>query len=425
VAWIGAALLACNPYAVAYSADVQSEGLFQLCFLTAVAFSWSALKRAQPALAGWAGFSAALAYLTRPEGLGVAVAAAAVALLLVLRRKWPLTTAVPWAVALVAGVLVVTAPYLVWLRADQGEWSLSQKKSLAALTGAARDGDARPSVGFAPGAEVLFTEEVMRLRYSWRAREREARESRGVEEPSSLAKGVGALGALAHKTVSAVRPEIVLFAAIGVLLGRGGIGLRGQFVLAVIAIYWVAVWGLAFNYGYLSRRHVISPALLLLGYAALAVPVVGRALLAAGRRFLGRAGSPALPAATALVLALLVAVALGKQWRPQRPHNLVEREAADWVGAHLDPAGPVAAGKRRVAYYAGAPWFPLRKIPGGAPLVVALRSNGVRFVVADEDDVATYPELANPDGSGLRVVYEARAKGESATVYEVGIMEGG
>jgi hypothetical protein len=58
-------------------------------------------------------------------------------------------------------------------------------------------------------------------------------------------------------------------------------------------------------------------------------------------------------------------------------------------------------------------------------LVVALRSDGVRCVVADEDDVATYPELANPDGSGLRVVYEARAKGESATVYEVGIMEGG
>ncbi|MBW2235461.1 MAG: glycosyltransferase family 39 protein, partial [Deltaproteobacteria bacterium] len=75
-AWIGAALLACNPYSIEFSSDVQSEGLFQLGFMLAVALGWSALKRGSPALAGWAGFAAAVAYLIRPEGLGVAVATA-------------------------------------------------------------------------------------------------------------------------------------------------------------------------------------------------------------------------------------------------------------------------------------------------------------------------------------------------------------
>ena len=40
-----------------------------------------------------------------------------------------------------------------------------------------------------------------------------------------------------------------------------------------------------------------------------------------------------------------------------------EREAAEWLRQTMSPAGPVAADRLRVAYYAGAPWFPLRKVP--------------------------------------------------------------
>ena len=138
-------------------------------------------------------------------------------------------------------------------------------------------------------------------------------------------QALGAMGELLHTITSAVRPEIVLFAVVGLVIARGRPGLRGQFLLAVVAVYWVADWALAYSYGYLSRRHTLAPALLLLGYAASAVPAMGQALL----RLVRRPASPgALRVASALALLLLVGLALGKVLRPQRASNAAEREAA-------------------------------------------------------------------------------------------------
>lgn len=423
-AWIGALLLASSPYAVEFSSDVQSDGLHQLLFLLAVAFCWSGLKHARPALAGWGGISAGLAYLTRPEGLGVAAAAGAVAAGACLTRRWSLATGLRWGAALLAGVLLVTAPYLLWLRVESGGWSLTRKKSVMALTGAIAAPDGPPAaLGQAPGAEVAFSKEVVVLRHTWKMQRYYEAQRRGPPPaPGLLARAGTTLVEVLHGVVSAIRPEVFLFALIGIVLCRGRPGLRGQLLLATAAVYGVALYGLFVNYGYVSRRHALAPAVLLLGYAALAAPAVGRAVLERGRRALGRVGKPSPTAATALAVAFLVAFALGKLLRPQAPASVAERQAAVWIQSQADPAGPVAAGKRRVAYYAGAPWFPLRKIPDGAPLVGALRSNGVRYVVADDGDVAAYPDLARPEGAGLRVVYRAGPDGGRAIVYEI---EGG
>jgi hypothetical protein len=428
-AWIGAALLALNPYSVEFSADVQSEGLFQLTFLLAVAFGWSALKSERPGLAGWAGVMAAFAYLTRPEGLGVAVGVGLVGAFQLLRRKWSFGSSVAWGLALTVGLLATMAPYLVWLRVDNGQWTLSQKKSVVALAGAARDIERRPSLGMAPGAEVQLAPEVVQIRYQWRHKAAEEREAKGIPEPVEGQPMIDAVAKVFMTTQSALRPEIVLFALLGLLAVRGRPGLRGQLMIGVLVVFGLASWGLATNYGYLSRRHVLAPGTLLLGYAALAVPVVGRALLRGLARLRGRGGATPNPAlATGIALALVLGIALGKLMRPQRSHNGVEREAAEWIGARPAadvPLGPVASGKRRVAYYAGAPWFPLRKIPGKAPLATALRLSGVRYLVADEHDVRTWKDLAEPERAGLRVVYNARAGDETATVFEVGSREGG
>jgi 4-amino-4-deoxy-L-arabinose transferase-like glycosyltransferase len=423
-AWIGAALLACNPYSVEFSSDVQSDGLYQAMFLGGVAFAWAALRDQRASLAGWAGVCAGLAYLTRPEGLGVAAAAAAVAWLQVLLRRWRLRTAIPWSAALVCGVLIVTGPYLVALRVNAGEWTLTQKKSLRTLAGMSQDLGVIPSVGLTPGAEIPFTPEVMQFRHEHRQQAREEEWERTPPAPPDRGRqALDAAGELLHTVTSAIRPEIVLFALVGLLVVRGRPGLRGQLMLAVVAVYWAADWALAYTYGYLSRRHTLAPALLLIGYAAAAVPVLG----AAAARLVRRPLNPRrVRLATSLVLLLLVGLALGKVMRPQRAANAAEREAAEWIRALPEPvAGPVAAGKRRVAYYAGAPWFPLRKMPEGASLVAALRSNGVRYVVADEKDVQAYPDLVDPQAAGLTVRHHVEHDGGSATVFELPRGEGG
>jgi 4-amino-4-deoxy-L-arabinose transferase-like glycosyltransferase len=422
-AWIGALLLVCNPYAIEFSSDVQSDGLYQLLFLSAVAFAWAALRDTSASLAGWAGVCAGLAYLTRPEGLGVAAAALGVGVLQALLRRWQLRTALPWLAALVAGGLIVTAPYLVALRVHAGEWTLTQKKSVQTLAGISQDVGVIPSVGLTPGAEIPFTREVMQLRHETRQQERESQWREAPPPPARGRQALGAVGEVLHTITSAVRPEIVLFAVLGLVFARGRPGLRGQFLLAVVAVYWVADWALAYSYGYLSRRHTLAPALLLLGYAALAVPALGAALVRLARN---PVGPGARRLASALALALLVGLALGKVMRPQRASNAAEREAAEWIQALPAPVeGPVAAGKRRVAYYAGAPWFPLRKMPEGMALAPALRSNGVRWVVADEKDVKAYPDLSDPQAVGLAIRFHAESDGGSATVFELLRDEGG
>jgi 4-amino-4-deoxy-L-arabinose transferase-like glycosyltransferase len=422
-AWIGAAILAVNPYSVEFSADVQSEGLYQFVFLLAVALGWMAVKRGRSGLAGWAGVAAGLAYLTRPEGLGVAVGVGLVGALQLVLRRWDLGRSLAWGGALLAGVMLTIAPYLVWLRADNGIWTLSQKKSVAALAGTVRDIQARPALGKAPGAEVQFSPEVASIRYEWRHKEAVEREQEGIPEPVEGQPMLKAVGKLLLTTQSALRPEVVLFAVIGLLVARGRPGLRGQFMIGVLVVYALAMWGLATNYGYLSRRHVLAPATLLIGYAALAVPVAGGYLARGLARLGGRRGGHPSPAlAVGLALTLVLGVALGKLLRPHRSHNRVERVAAEWIHEHPEPdipGGPVASGKRRVAYYAGAPWFPLRKIPEEAPLATALRLAGVHYVVADQDDVETWKDLSEPERVGLRVVYSTRAGGETATVFEV------
>jgi len=402
---------------------VQSDGLYQFLFLGGVAFGWAALRDARASLAGWAGVCAGLAYLTRPEGLGIAAAALGVGLLQALLRRWPLRSALPWMAALVAGGLIVTGPYLVALRVHAGEWTLTQKKSVQALAGISQDLGVIPSVGLTPGAEIPFTREVMQLRHENRQQEREIRWQEAPPPPPRWRQALGAVGEVLHTITSAVRPEIVLFALVGLFIARGRPGLRGQFLLAVVAVYWAANWALAYSYGYLSRRHTLAPALLLLGYAALAVPAVGAALSRLARRPIGP-GARRL--ASGLALALLVGLALGKVLRPQRASNAAERQAAEWIQALPTPGdGPVAAGKRRVAYYAGAPWFPLRKMPEGMALAAALRSNGVRWVVADEKDVKAYPDLTDPEAAGLAVRFHAQSDGGSATVFELLREEGG
>jgi 4-amino-4-deoxy-L-arabinose transferase-like glycosyltransferase len=424
-AWIGAGLLACNPYSVEFSSDVQSDGLHQALFLAGVAFAWGALRQARPALAGWAGVCSGLAYLTRPEGLGLAFATAGVAALQVVTRRWRLRTALPWAAALVAGFLIVTGPYLVALRVNAGEWTLTQKKSLRTLAGISQEAGVMPSVGLGIGAEVPFTPNVMEHRHEYRERARNARAYAGEQPPGRWKQALAAVGEVLHTTTSALRPEIVVFAAIGIAIGWGLPGLRGQFILAVMVLYWAAAWLLAYNYGYLSRRHTLTPTLLLLGYAAAAVPALADL---ARRRARGgpAAGLRASRAVTGGVLLLLLALGVGKTLRPQRASNAGERAAADWIQAlDLPSVGPVAAGKRRVAYYAGAPWFPLRKMPEGAPLEAALRSNGVRFVVADEKDVEAYPDLSNPEAAGFVVRFHSESEDGSTTVFELRDGEGG
>jgi hypothetical protein len=119
--------------------------------------------------------------------------------------------------------------------------------------------------------------------------------------------------------------------------------------------------------------------------------------------------------ATALLLAGVAAICLGKTLRREGVESVAERRAAEWLRDH-EPGSVVAARKRRVAYYAGAAFLQLRpKTPYG--LAWYLKDHSVRFVVVNRDDVGEYVGLEPLVGSRLREVARVEAEGEVALIY--------
>jgi hypothetical protein len=201
----------------------------------------------------------------------------------------------------------------------------------------------------------------------------------------------------------------------GVFALRGRPGRRAGFLAALVGAYGALLFALAMNVGYVSERHALPPLLLLLGYGAVGALSLGRAL--ARLRARDAASPRRVRLATALLLAAVAAICLGKTLRRGGVDDVAERRAAEWVRANAAPGSVVAARKRRVAYYAGAPFVKLRpKTAFGFDRY--FEDHGVRYVVVNRDDVEEYVGLDDlVDVRRLEEVERIEAEGEVALVY--------
>lgn len=424
-AWIGALLLAVHPRAVEYSGDIQSDGVYLALFLGSVACLWRALSRGSLPAAAASGALAGLAYLTRPEGLGLVLVALGLAALQVVRREWSLARATRFGVAIGLGLAFTSSPYLLALRAQSGEWRISQKKSLGHLAGVEEYrgpvvGSAAPRAEAPPGSDRAapggaLAGDAARAVPPWvepslgeRRAGARAREQGGARLGQELSEFGGNLS-------STLRRGALVFLLVGCFAARGRPGPRGRFVLAVVGVFALVLLAHQWNVGYLSRRHLLPPLVAAFGYAALGVDALGG--LAA--RTLARTRLRIAPATASAALLGIVALANGaKAIRPERSEALAERRAAEWVRERDAAPGFVAAARRRVAYYAGARWAALP--PAFEPgTFEEMRRIGVRYVILDDAKRERYSGLAEAEPTRLRLVHRAEAGGRSASVWEV------
>jgi 4-amino-4-deoxy-L-arabinose transferase-like glycosyltransferase len=428
-ALVAAFLLAFHSDAVENSSNVQSEGLYMVAFIGAVGALWRTLEGGRLRAALAAGAFAGLAYLTRPEGLGVACVGLALLAGYALLGWLPPRRAAALGTALAAATAVFVLPYASALSLESGQLLLTRKKSVSWVIGATDRGG--PG-GLATGQAGMEAPKV-RQRTREAASEEPVASARGAARPAppdtpesdpdeSLvpppwrARAAGAaLGDLVKSAYQSVRPEDLLLLLVGLFALRGRPGHRGVFLAAVIGAYGLLLFALAANVGYLSRRHTLQPATLLLGYAAVGALQLGvwlggrRAADAAARRRGARR-------ATALLLAVVALVSLGKSLRkPEAVEALAERRAAEWL-RDRDPGSVVAARKRRVAYYAGAAFVQLRpKTPSAFEHY--FDDHAVRYVVVNVADVAEYVGLAPLVGVRLEELERVKAPGGVAVVY--------
>lgn len=433
VAAVGALVLAVHPTAVRHASDVQSDGLYLALFLAAALAGWVALEGRRAGVAAWAGALAGLAYLVRPEGLGPLLVVGGVAALRTWQGRWRPFELVPFGVALAAGALLVMTPYLVVVRVDTGAWQMTKKKSVTRLAGAGApyyppEEEAASGAAPAPGGAAPLVASPAAPGAAPTAPTPAAAPAAPAAHGASLPRPLRAVGELVRESVASVRYEVVAFVLLGLWARRGRPGDAGVFVGAHVALYAVVLYALALNAGYVSKRHVLPPATLLFGYAAIGVPVLGGALVAAGRRIgriagiggTGAAGARG-PAPRALALGLGLAVllpfALGKQLRRGGDDTSgAQREAAEWLREQGLARGPVAADKVRVAYYADAPFVSLRD--ARAPLLPWLRERGARYVITDTEALSEEPALG-AGAAELELIHEVAGGGGVARVFAV------
>lgn len=403
---LGGLMLALHPYAVRFSSNVQSEGLYLAFFLAAVALAWRATRESSARAGLGAGLLAGAAYLVRPEGLGVAAAAVAFSALRLFQGRVSVPAFLRVSGALVAGVLLLAGPYVVQIHEQSGEWRITQKKSVGQLVMPPDASTPSP----APGTTDRPRLRLPPLRRPT-AHEASVLPARFDFEP----RAASAFLDLGQVSLGALRPVIVLLMVLGLLQQRGPPGERGRFLLLLLGLYGVVLYGLALNVGYLDRRHVLPPLLLLLGYAALGLPVLGGTLLRLLRPGRDPQGSRA--AARWLGIAVFVIVTLPKTWAAHDRERLATRRAAEWLAAHPELSGPVAAEKHRTAWYAGEAFVQLSR--GGARGDVdALERAGARFLIVDDRVARRLPSL-DARRAQLTELHREQVAGRTAWVYDL------
>jgi 4-amino-4-deoxy-L-arabinose transferase-like glycosyltransferase len=421
VAWLGAWILALHPCAVDFSSDVMSDGLYIGLYLSAFAAMARMVDTPSLPASICCGVLSALAYLVRPEGVGlVLIGGVLLGWRLVAERSHQAAAArCLLALGLAAGL--VMAPYVIVLSLSAQDLTLSQKKSITSMV----QGKASPT---RPKAESQSGIQRPLQAAIWLPQSAQLADGSGASRPSRDLAGVAeAISRVVRTAAATLRYEVLAFVLVGwFAIGRGRRRARPwrtrTLVLPVIlyqGLLVLLVWGA----GYVSRRHALAMGLPLIGFAAVGWSWLWtRATAIWMRRREAEEGSAARATSSRMaVVGLVVALALvwgPRNLRERRIERVAARQAAEWLAESHAETGSVAAQKLRTAYYAEAAYVPLPSGQDGE-LERDLRRRGARWVVIDQQGIGKHLGLAEGIDDWLDRVYTVRAEGRTALVLEV------
>ena len=299
-------LYAVLPLAVRFTARPLSEGpLYLFLFLAALA-GHQVLVQPGRATAFVAGLAGGLAYLARPEGLAApAITLVGLVVFPAVKAFWPRFLAV---VFLGLGLALTVGPYAGYLSVEAGTLRLTAKKDIRVLAGVKEDRPVQP-----------------------------------LSDEGLADNAPAAARALGRHLLESMSYAPVVLALIGLLFPGRKRRTRSEVFLGLfLLVFGLALFRLASTYGYLARRHTLTPGLFLLGWSG-----AGMVWVAARTRK---------PTAVFVVLSCLVCGGLMPfALKAVDRDHLPERTLGEWILAHEGPGQAIAPmGYPRVAYYAKA-----------------------------------------------------------------------
>ncbi len=322
-AWAPTFLFVFSPYLVRQAGDVLSEPTYfflVVCFLRL----FYLMVDGREMMGIWAGVTAGLAYLARPEGAGLVFAATMILILFNRQMAWQRRRALALSVG---AFLLVSIPYVLLLREHLGYWTLSQKGSYnLAVAMLQVTGD--PAITPDNVCSYLLAHPWLYLQ----------------KVGQNLASVIGRFGAVLH-------PIVFLFFCFGILRGRLSLShsREGRFLLGMMIFFGAAV-----SLFWISKRFV-TPLIPMGG-----VFFAGEGLIAVRdwllRRRLKRHGlvARARRSVNCLLIAWCSILFLTKMGLTQRAEKRYLKDVGVWID-EISPQHPpkVVCFDSRIAHYAG------------------------------------------------------------------------
>ncbi len=323
---LAAVLFAVHPRMVAIASNVQSDGIHLAFVICGAWLSWRALETGRFLTGVMIGIVCGLAYLTRPEGLVIGVV-----LGLWLLADWysgRIEARHFWRVVggLVVTVMLFGGPYIWKISQQDDGWTLTRKKELV------------------PAELTLPTLDR-----------------------------VGA--AFSEVQKDGRRAATTAFLLLALLAWRPGWpSRRTRFFLSYLGVFFVVLMAVQLESGYVSRRHWLVPAALMIPFSAVGLQRVAKKCSELAR----------MPRLAPVLMVMMLLGFLIESVPENEPKKLARRDAALWL-RRLHPER-VAGRRLRDAYYAGAAeHLQLNGEETADTLAIRMNGAGIRYAIVDDE----------------------------------------
>ena len=416
ISFVSAIILAFHPYAVRFSADIISESTYFFFFISALGLGYFAITNRKLLLFALTGICSALAYLARPEGIGIIIIVAFWCVL-----KDFVKIKVLWKeklvsiLILVVSFLVFSMPYLVFIKQDTGSWSLTKKKNVTNLAGLGKvlatlrndrlvkeESDKEKDVSdLAAPVKVLDTLKNDRLVKE--GSDKKKNYWRDIIGQITARKSIFKIhmNGILHvikKYVSTFHPFLFILLIIGVINWTRIDKKRffGIYVTSIILFYLIILYRLNLThlgqgdniYQYPSRRHLMPLVILAVFFVGLGVYTAGAWIHEKFHNCNFIVGFKELLKGTwivqLIILMIVVSVLLPKTLKPQRFDKRGIREVGQWIRTNSHKPFPaILSDSSRNAYYAGGKHVQMGGINGALGLAQARKADYIIIMKRD------------------------------------------
>jgi len=436
VAFVSALLLAFQPYAVRYSANVWSDPTYSFFYLLGFGLGYMAIVSKKSGLFFLAGMASACAYLTRPEGISIILIVSfwMIVQLVVGFGKSAWRGNLNRLCLLLAGFLILSAPYIIYLKHHTHAWTLTQKKQISNVSGINMLWNTHGDNQFFEDASYSQKGAMDDLVDAGKGESSSVGSVHGetgtggnsplpdsVSGQSSGRKYFESFYKVLNTLVITQQYPFLLFLIVGVI---HTIKIRENkkvnfYILSYISLFLIILYFLKVTSGYVDYRHLMNVVMVMLFWTGMGVSntynwlmsrVPKRQKYQAGKIF-SRTG--------VVFLCVVVASILPKTLRSSMD-QAIYMDAGIWIKTFYADVPSILTSDPRVIYYTNSQWIETPVKSSYDEVLKLAKQNNVSLIVVTENITRHVPDFfLRLNDNDVKELLALETKNRKVIVYKV------